>query len=334
MKLKVVLFVVFCPLLVIILTPATLAGSLDAGTIALFPKTTSEFAFADLAKARQFSWFVPFETQALPLRFHNFEQFVTAPQLGLASHINSVAWAISSSMESGSAGSSPSESGTLCVAVGQFDPQTAQAYLQSSRTPTVEFEGETLYATASAYGPADIFFVFLDSTTLAFGSRGAVEQLLRVHNAEAPSINENASMITLINQANGDGIFWGVLDLQGTQRAIRQLVPEVERFPQAQKLFGDITALMVNLGASLNDGLDLQLRAESGSPQNALLFSQVLQAALLVRSYQAREENPALSEVVDKTGIAANGSEVGISLSLTDDQLKSLIAHDTFSFEL
>jgi hypothetical protein len=88
------------------------------------------------------------------------------------------------------------------------------------------------------------------------------------------------------------------------------------------------------LGASLNDGLDLQLRAESGSPQNALLFSQVLQAALLVRSYQAREENPALSEVVDKTGIAANGSEVGISLSLTDDQLKSLIAHDTFSFEL
>src|SRR5580704_8911356 len=131
MKLKALAFIVFCPLLLTILTPPIFAGSLDTGTIALFPKSTSEFAFADLAKARQFSWFVAF--------------------------------ALTSSMESGAGASSPSVSDTLCVAVGQFDPQTAEAYLQSLKTPSVGFEGATLYASASDYGNADIFVVFLDS---------------------------------------------------------------------------------------------------------------------------------------------------------------------------
>jgi hypothetical protein len=334
MKLKALAFIVFCPLLLTILTPPIFAGSLDTGTIALFPKSTSEFAFADLAKARQFSWFVPFETQALPLRFYNFEKFITASQLGLGSQINSVAFALTSSMESGAGASSPSVSDTLCVAVGQFDPQTAEAYLQSLKTPSVGFEGATLYASANDYGNADIFVVFLDSSTIAFGSRRAVEQLLLVRNAKAPSINENVSMIALINQANGDDIFWGVLNLQGTQQAIRELVPGIGKFPQAQKLVDNMTALVVNLGPSLTDGLDLQFQAVSGSPQNALIFSQLLQAALLVRSYQGSEDNPALSEVLGKTRIAANGTEVGISMTLTDDQLKSLIAHDTFSLKL
>jgi hypothetical protein len=334
MKLKGLVLILICAPLLTVFPPESFAGSLDAQTIALFSKNTSEFAFADLAKARQFSWFVPFETQALPLRFHNFEKFITAPQLGLASQINSVAWALSSNMESGSAGSSPPANDTLCVAIGQFDPQTAESYLQSLKTPAVDFEGATLYASASDYGSADIFFVFLDSSTVAFGSRGEVEQLLRVRNAKAPSIDENASMIALINQANGDGIFWGVLNPQGTQQAIRQLVPDVAIFPQAQKLIGNVTALVINLDASSNDGLDLQFQAGSGSPQDALILSQLLQAAVLVRSYQASEDNPTLASILDKMGIEAKGSEVGISLDLTGDQLKSLIAHDTFSTKL
>jgi hypothetical protein len=129
-------------------------------------------------------------------------------------------------------------------------------------------------------------------------------------------------------------IFWGVRSPQSTPEAVRQLVPEAARFPQAQKLIGSLSALIVNLDASSDARLDLPFHAESGSPKDTLIFSLVLQATGLLRDYQASNDYPDLASILEEMGIEANGSQVGISFSLTDDQLKSLIAHDTFSVEL
>jgi hypothetical protein len=311
--------------------PAVFAGTLDAQVIALFPKSSSEFGYADLAEARQFSWFVPFETQALPLRFHRFEKFITEPQLGLASHIDTVVWTLSSSVAP-AASSAPSPGDILGVAIGEFDPQTAQSFMQSQKTPTVNFERSTLYASASDYGASEVFFVFLDSSTVVFGSLDQVEALLRVRNAEAPSINENPAMIALINQANGNGVFWGVLNPSGTQQAIRQLVPEAGKFPGAQQIIDHMAALVINLDGSSETNLHLSFQGVSATPLDALILSQLLQAGVLLRRYQASQDNPDLASILDEVSIGATGSQCGISLTLTDDQLKSLIAHDTFTF--
>ena len=53
------------------------ADTLSSSIIALFPKDTGEFAYADLKSARQFPWFAQLRDQVLPARFRQFEQFLS-----------------------------------------------------------------------------------------------------------------------------------------------------------------------------------------------------------------------------------------------------------------
>jgi hypothetical protein len=56
-----------------------------------------------------------------------------------------------------------------------------------------------------------------------------------------------------------------------------------------------------------------------------------LQAAILLRSYQtSAENNPALGQLLNTVSIAAKGELLDISLQLTQEQLLSLIEHNTF----
>jgi hypothetical protein len=126
--------------------------------------------------------------------------------------------------------------------------------------------------------------------------------------------------------------FWGVLNPNGTQQAIRQLVPEAGKFPGAQQIIDHMTALVINLDGSLETNVHLSFQAVSATPLDALILSQLLQAGVLLRRYQASQDNPDLASILDEVSIGAAGSQLGISLSLTDDQLKSLIAYDTFTF--
>ena len=67
---------------VIVLLAATAkpakAGGVGADTIALFPKETGEFAYADLKKARTLKWFPALQEQMLPERFRQFEKFLAS----------------------------------------------------------------------------------------------------------------------------------------------------------------------------------------------------------------------------------------------------------------
>ena len=61
------------PVLLLLLGPAMRARALDSSVIGFFPKDVTEFAYADLATARTFPWFAQFESQVVPVSFHNFE---------------------------------------------------------------------------------------------------------------------------------------------------------------------------------------------------------------------------------------------------------------------
>src|ERR1700732_3892157 len=54
------------------------SGSVSTSVIGMFPKSTSEFAYADLKGARKLTWFGQMQDQMLPAHMRQFEQFLAS----------------------------------------------------------------------------------------------------------------------------------------------------------------------------------------------------------------------------------------------------------------
>ncbi len=315
------------------------AGTLGTDIIGLFPRDVGEFAYADLKKARQFKWFAQLKEQMLPVRFRQFEQFLVSAGVDADTQVEEIAWAIvpPSSTKAGESDhiqlsvSTTSEQ-IVGVALGRFSPAAAEAFFRAQKLPVIKLRGYSLFAYGSGVGPNDLFFFFLDSNTAAFGHRGVLEKLIEIRFGGQEGLLRNESFFPLINEANGRGVVWAVLNSAYTRVAMQQLVPEAAQFPQAAQLVGKIQALVINVEAS--SGLEARFQAVCNTPEDANTFAALLQAGLLYRRYQESQANPDLARLLDDTRITPRGDRLEVRFALSEEQMLSLIRRNTFQVKM
>src|SRR6202034_2715835 len=135
------------------ISPRLSAGSVSTTGVGMFPKTTSEFAYADLKGARKLSWFSQVQDQMLPAHMRQFEQFLASAGVDPNSQVDSLAWGtiLSPSGESG---------GAIGVGLGGFDPASTEAKFKSQKMPMVEEHRFHLYAWERGGAAISIFFFF------------------------------------------------------------------------------------------------------------------------------------------------------------------------------
>ncbi len=321
------------PVLSLSLSLPLRAGSLNANVIGMFPKNIAEFAYADLTEARKVSWYPQFKSQSLPPRLSELEQFLASAGVAPNSQIEKLAWALGSSdMDPDSESKSksvPDADHVVGVALGSFDPESSKGLFKSRKLTEVQFRGFTLYPCGSSCN--DLYIAFIDSSTIAFGQRSLLERLIEVRSGAQDSLLQNDQLFPLINEANGWGIFWGVLNSSGTRQAIHQIVPEAADFPQASRLVDRMTALVITIEGSSD--LEAHLRALSGSSEDSATLAQLLQAALLLRQYQASQSNSVLASMLQSVRIAPSGNVLDVTFSANNEQVINLIQHNAFALK-
>ena len=312
------------------------AGRLGTDIIALFPKEVGEFAYADLKKARTMKWFPQLQEQLLPDRFKQFEKFLASAGVDPNSQVEELAWGLvadaPSKTEGAASSAIPTGEQIVGVALGSYNPDSAEAYFKRQKLPTFKARNYTLYAFGTGAGPSDLFFLFIDSSTAAFGHRSVLEKMVEVRFGVEESLLRNDKFFPLVNEANGSGIVWAVLNPAYTRLAMQQLAPEVEQFPEAAKLVSHMKNMLINISAS--SGIDGKFQAICGSTNDANSLAQLLQAGLLYKRYQAGKENPDLADMLDRASITPSGDRVILNMALTDDQMTSLIKHNTFALKM
>ena len=313
------------------------AGRLGNDIIALFPKEVGEFAYADLKKARTMKWFPQLQEQLLPDRFRQFEKFLASAGVDPNTQVEELAWGLvaenSTSKGDGAASLAvPTAEQIVGVALGNYNPDSTEAYFKRQKLPTFKARNYTLYAFGTGAGPSDLFFLFIDSSTAAFGHRSVLEKMIEVRFGAVEGLLRNDQFFPLINEANGNGIVWAVLNPAYTRLAMQQLAPEVEQFPEAAKLVSHMQNMLVNVNAA--SGIDGKFQAVCGSTEDANTMAQLLQAGLLYKRYQAGKDNPDLADMLDKARVVPSGDRVIINLALTDDQMASLIRRNTFALKM
>ena len=327
-------FVLILAAIFSILPVAARAGSLGSDVLGLFPKDSGEFAYADLKEARQYPWFNQLKEQMLPPKFREFESFLASAGIDPNSQVTELAWALVSSKSStdSSGISVPSADSIVGVALGQFQPSAAEAYFTSKKLPIVKVRTFSLFAFGGGSGPSDLFFFFIDSSTAAFGQRQLLEKMIAVRYGEGEGLYANADFSALVNSANGSGTVWAVLDPAYARLAMQQLVPEAGQFPAAAQLTSKLKAMTISMKGG--SGVDAKFEAVCGSTDDANTFAALLQAGLMYRKYQVGNSNPDLAAMLDSAQVAPAGDRLDVTLTLSDDQVQSLIKRNTFAMSM
>jgi hypothetical protein len=229
-------------------------------------------------------------------------------------------------------GSVPSTDQIVGVALGQFQPASAEAYFTAKKLPIVKVRTFSLFAFGGGSGPNDLFFFFIDSSTAAFGQRQQLEKMIGVRYGEGQGVYANTDFSRLVDQANGNGIVWAVLNPAYTRLAMQQLVPETSQFPAAAQLTSKLKAMTISIKGS--SGVDATFEAVCGSTDDANTFAALLQAGLMYRKYQVGNSNPELGALLDSAQVVPAGDRLDVKLSLTNDQMLSLIRRNTFAVSM
>ena len=331
MHIRRILSLAFLIALVCAVPVTSRAGSLGSDIISMFPKDVGELAYADLKQARAFSWFPQLKEQMLPAKFREFEQFLASAGVDPNTQVTELAWALipATATTDMGGGAIPNTEQIVGIALGQFQPSSAEAYFTSKKLPIVKIRTFSLFAFGGGSGPNDLFFFFIDSNTAAFGQRQQLEKMIAVRYGEAQGLYSNTDMSSLVNQANGSGMVWIVLSPAYTRLAMQQLVPETSQFPAAAQLTSKLKAMTISINGS--SGVDAQFEAVCGSTDDANTFAALLQAGLMYRKYQLGNRNPDLGQLLDSAQVTPAGDRLDLKLSLTDDQMLSLIRRNTFT---
>jgi hypothetical protein len=304
------------------------AGSLDSSVLGMFPENVSECGYADLKTARDFAWFPQFQAQVVPVSLYGFEQFLETAQMQQTPVIEQVAWARISALNTNTSAPLPGSGQLVGVAEGHFDLGAIRSFLSTRQISGLKVGDAVMYGAGTGSGAADVFFVLTSDQTIAFGSRDSLQRLLATVAGEEENLLTNEKMMGLISQVNGDDVFWGVFGAGGAQTAVRQLMPEAAKLPQARDLIGKMKD--VSIAVKAPSDLELDFQATSGSPNDAQLLSQLLQVGFLYRQQQSNQSNPDLAKVLTGARVSANGNQLAVSFEVTSDQMLGLIEHDTF----
>jgi hypothetical protein len=319
------------------MTEVSRAQRVGPETIALFPKNVGEFAYANLKQARSQKWFPQLREQLLPERFRQFEKFLASAGVDPNSQVEELAWGliaegVTTKTEGTGSTAVPTGEEIVGVALGSYNPESTEAYFKAQKLPTFKSHGFTMYAFGSGAGSGDLFFLFLDSNTAAFGHRNELERMLDVRYGGAEGLLRNEKMYSLINEANGSGVVWAVLNPAYTRLAMKQLAPQIQQFPEAAKLVTRMQNLILNIQAS--GGIDGKFQAVCGSTEDANTLAQLMQLAFVYQQYQAKQQNPDLADLLGQAQVNPSGDRVVLRLALTDDQMTSLIKKNTFALKM
>jgi hypothetical protein len=313
------------------------AQKLGSDVIAMFPKEVGEFAYADLKKARTLPWFPQLQQQMLPDRFRQFEKFLASAGVDPNTQVEELAWGLVAegvTAKTAGAGNSavPTGEQVVGVALGNYNPESTENYFKQQKLPTFKVRNYTLYAFGSGSGASDLFFFFVDSSTAAFGQRSLLEKMIEVRFGGDEGLIRNDKFYPLVNEANGSGVVWAVLNPAYTRLAMQQLAPEISQFPDAAKLVQRMQNMIISVDAS--SGIDGKFQGVCSSVDDANNLRQLLQMGLMYKQYQSKQDNPDMAQLMSQASVTPAGDRIVVHLTLTDDQMASLIKKNTFAIKM
>lgn len=218
------------------------------------------------------------------------------------------------------AGGSSDDVRTVGIAQGQFPVQDVLANFRKKKLKATVVRTNKIYP----LGSTGMSVVFLDESTMIFGSLSAVKQTLDVRDGIAPGLLTNAPVMDSMRSVDAEPL-WSVLDQKGTQTMMKQVLGEAGSVAD----FDTVKKRLVGSSYTMNfqHGVKFDMSVITGDNFAAATVSSLLNAAVLYKKMSGTDIDKA---ALEGTVIRSNAGKLEVHFATSDTQFNALLKSPMF----
>jgi hypothetical protein len=209
---------------------------------------------------------------------------------------------------------------TVGIAQGQFPVQDVLANFKKKKLKVTTVRTNKIYP----LGTTGMSVVFLDDSTMVFGTLSAVKETLDVRDGLSPSLLTNGQVMESMRTVDSEPL-WSVLDQKGTQTMMKQVLGQAGSVAD----FDTVKKRMVASWYSMNfqHGVKFDMSVVTGDAFAAATVSSLLNAAVL---YQKMSGTTSDKQALDDTVISSSSGRLDVHFASSDAQFGAILKSPMF----
>ena len=209
---------------------------------------------------------------------------------------------------------------TVGVAQGQFPVTDITAIFKKQKVKPVLVRTNRVYPMAKS----GMVVVFLDQTTMVFGSTDAVRAALDARDGLQQSMLNNNTMIDMMQTVDQEPL-WSILDQKGTQTMMRGVLGDAAQLAD----YDTVKKRLLSSRYTMNfqNGVKFNMDVITPDTFTAATVSSLLNAAAL---YKKMSGTATEKMAIDNTKIESSGGKLQVRFSASDGEFASLLQSPLF----
>jgi len=209
---------------------------------------------------------------------------------------------------------------TVGIAQGEFSLPDILASFKKEKIKPKMIRANALYP----MGKSGMVVVFLNPTTMVFGSTDALKPALDARDGLAPNFLTNQTMLSEMSQVDSQAL-WSILDQQGTQFMMRGLLGQAAQLADYEQIRKRLLGSTYTM--DFQNGVKFALQVQTPDTFTAATLSSLLNAAAM---YEKISGTPVEKQAIDSTTIDSSAGDLDVSYSSSDSQFSALLHSPLF----
>ena len=209
---------------------------------------------------------------------------------------------------------------TVGIAQGQFSVPDIMANFKKKKIKPKMIRANQLYP----MGASGMTVVFLNPTTMIFGSNDAIRSALDARDGLSPNLLTNQLMLDQMGAVDSQAI-WSILDQKGTQFMMKGLLGQASQVTD----YNQVKKRLLGSRYTMNfqNGVKFSLQVQTPDTFTAATLSSLLNAAAM---YEKMSGTAIEKQAIDSTTIDSSAGDLEVNYSSSDSQFSALLQSPLF----
>jgi len=295
------------------LAPVAKAAQLDSDARTAIPHDVQQIIVVDYRAMQNSPAAMNLKTRILPPELKQLEQALKSSGFNENHDVEELAFAAYRTGEGDNVK-------IVGIAQGQFSLPDILANLKKNKVKA------TLYRTNKMYpmGSSGMQVVFLNPTTMVFGSTESLKPALDARDGLAPNMLTNQEMLGQMSGVDTEPL-WSILDQKGTQFMMRGLLGEASQLTDYDQIKKRLLSSRYTM--NFDNGVKFSLDVATPDTFTAATLSSLLNAAAM---YKKVSGSAAEKTAVDATTIDSSAGQLQVRFASSDSQFSALLQSPLF----
>jgi hypothetical protein len=304
------------PALFLVTALSASAAQLSGDARAAIPNAVQQLVVIDYQAMQNSDSAMQLRDRVMPTDLKQFDDALRKSGLNDNHDVDQLAFALFRSTAKGAS----DQLETVGIAQGQFSVQDILADFRKKKVRPTVLRSNRIYP----MGRTGMVLCFVDPSTMVFGNTEAVKQALNVRDGLGQSLLSNGTMMDAMRSVDDEPL-WSILDQQGTQTMMRQVLGEAGSVAD----FDSVRKRLLSSWYSMNfqHGVKFDLTIATGDAFAAATVSSLLNAAVVYRKMSGSDSEKA---ALASTDITSNSGQLSIHFSTSDSEFSSLLKSTLF----